>query len=234
MRKLTALILCLAISFPPHLDAAIAYISGTSKDGTTTDAIDTTGANLIVCSVAFFGSFTSFTDSQSNTWTQVREETYFGTATNRMYYTAAPSTSASHTFTLSAGSPRTACASFSGAHASPADLNTGNLLVPSQTIQAGSLDPSEDNCVIVSALYYESGGAVSIDSGFTGITPLNQFVGIAYKIQTTHSAENPTWTATVSQSIIASINASFKAAAGGGGGGAAACPSPFCGILGGK
>lgn len=198
----------------------ITFIAGTAKDAASTDAINTTGADLAVAGLAMFlGTFTSFVDSASNTWNNRRTDDYFGTATLRHYDSIGIITSASHTTTITASSGRTAWATFAGAHASPVDQQNGTVQTSVTTIQPGSITPSENDCCCVTTLYYESGGTVSIDSGFQLVTPGNQFIAIAYKIQTTATAENPTWTTTTNQARCIAIIVSYKAAVGGGGGG---------------
>jgi hypothetical protein len=184
--------------------------------GGTSAAIDCSGADLIV----IFTDTGDPTDSQSNSYTAL--STYaFG---QRLFYKQAPSVSASQTFTVTGGTaPSILVAVFSGSIATPFDQENGHGDFGATSQQPGSITPTVDNELIVSGLYANAGSIATVDSGMT-ITDAEGFVGgvhfsvgLAYKIQTTLAAINPTWTWTTSVSNGANI-ASFKAASGGGGG----------------
>lgn len=92
------LILALCLALPSH--AAIARIGSVKTTlGTTSSSVDTTGASLIVvgCS-SYQAACAGFTDSQSNSYTQLTRRTD-GDNNFTWYYKCGPSTSASHTWT---------------------------------------------------------------------------------------------------------------------------------------
>lgn len=214
---------------------AYALIASTSKGGSsnqtvTTNAIDTTGANLIVLNIGYYsGTVPTIapTDSKGNTWTALTahaqpDSTRIG---NQMFYCVNPTVGSGHTFTqqdlVNAAYPSMQVLAFSGAHASPFDQQTGTVSATTQSsLATGSLTPPENNCLVVAGLGHEvnSGGAVSIDGGFTSTTEAyvggtSEGSGIAYLIQTTATAANPTWNVTNNAGLAVTL-AVFKAAGG--------------------
>lgn len=194
----------------------------------TTSAIDTTGANLLVLSVSDSNSVAigTVSDSKGNTWTP--RTAYSGaTARTKLFYVASPTVGSGHTFTYTVtGSFPTICViAFAGAHATPYDTENGfaQTSSPGGTINPGSITPSEDNCVLVSSLMaLDNNAGSTIDSGFTISNTVN-FAGgahyegaMAYIIQTTATAKNPTWSGIETGALAAATVASFKAAAAGG------------------
>lgn len=197
-------------------------VKGTAINGGTTDAIDTTGANLIVLAINQYSNVSvTASDSKGNTWTALTARKSAGGFGTTLYYCASPSVGTGHTFTVSGTGayPNIGVIAVSGAAASPFDLEEGvSAGTTSTSHQPGSLTPSEDNCLVISS-NSNGGTSLSINSSFTASTVNNtggSYVGggIAYKIQTTAGAENPTWSWTTS-TVRASAIASFKAAAGG-------------------
>ena len=230
MRKL-AVILALVIGFwlPRTIHAAIAVVTSVITGGTqhsvTTTGVDTSGANLIVLLVSSYhaGGAVTVSDSKSNTWTALTQRNSTTDIRARLYYCASPTVGASHTFTASGSGiyPSLGAIAFSGAAASPFDLESGGAAESGTTSQPGSITPGENNCVLVSGVG-NGGTGMSINSGFTASSVDFSFGahnggGIAYKIQTTAGAENPTWSWTTS-SANATAMASFKAEAAAGGG----------------
>lgn len=192
----------------------------------TTSAIDTTGADLIIVSAGWFGNVSPFniTDSKGNSWTALTQQTEGSGVRARLWYVQNPTVGSGHTFTTDmsggVGYPSIDVTAWSGSVSTPFDVENGNTGNAS-TIQPGSITPSVDNCLVVTGLSFDnnSGGAVSIDSGFTIAETVayesthHEGSALAYKIQTTAGAVNPTWNITTSAPIAATI-AAFKAAAG--------------------
>ena len=195
----------------------------------TTAALNTTGANLIVCVVEQYNGATkgTVTDSKGNTWTQLT-----GAGTSIAYvdiwYCASPTVGTSHTFTYSSGSNLFGgifVQAWSGAATSPFDQQ--NALANStsiNTVQAGSITPTVNGELIVAGLCKTDNTTTSsINSGFTvsneapWASGVNEGGSDAYLVQTTAAAINPTWTVggTVSFNLAAAI-ASFKVSTGGG------------------
>lgn len=208
---------------------AIAHVATTILDGAgTTSSIDTTGASLLVVGVSSYGppsGSATISDSKSNTWTLLT--LYAGVDYGiQVYYATNPSVGSGHTVTTGGGLsfPGLVFSAFSGVDtASPFDVENGNSAIAS-TNQAGTVTPSNANSLVISAAAIRQSGMLptSIDGGFTildqggGVSGIA--VGMAYLIQTSIAAADPTWT--FSASNASSItSAVFKAASGGGGGG---------------
>lgn len=197
--------------------------TATGNDVTTT-AIDTTGADLIVLACCTFNSALTPTDSQSNAWTGLTDQTIGGVHT-RLLYKQAPSTSATHTWTItsSAGFPVIGVLAFSGSVSSPFDQENGAVSASASSLSSGNVTPGENNEVIVSAFADAWVGTASVSPGSLTITdqlPLASGVAfalaMAYEIQTTATTRAATWSVSVAARSEAVI-ATFKAAAGGGG-----------------
>lgn len=196
-----------------------AYVS--KGESGTTSAIDITGATLLVAAKSWFSTEPTLSLSTSDALTFIRNENFFGVANQSSYYKAAPTISASLTGNLDTAGGQSLAAFAGTLTASVLDQSASANTTGSDTIQPGSLTPSENNCLLVSVLYFESGTVVSIGSGFTLLSSAVNESGsaIAYKVQTTAGAENPLWTCSASQSRINAHLLVFKAATGGGGGG---------------
>lgn len=215
----------------------VASTSAESPDGNgfTTSAIDTTGATLLVVAVPdeFVGSVT-LTDSKGNSWSTFDDGQE---VTTRIFYAVNPTVGTGHTFTIGPSSSFSACVvgAFSSVKTtSPFDQsNTARNTSPSTTIQPGSITPSEDNELIVSAIHWNSTATVSINESMTIIaqTTFNGSahwpVALAWKQQSTAAAINPTWTLSSSTESYALI-ASFKEQP------AAPAGNPFVTTLGGR
>ncbi len=190
--------------------------------GGTTTAIDTTGANLIVVSLSYYhtgntGDIT-ITDSKGNTWTLLTKYANATTA-NRLYYCKNANVGSGHTFTtpLLSAYYGISIMAFSMANiTTPFDVENGANSLSASSLATGSITPSQANSLIVAGLTFDNnaGGAVSIDSGMTAISTAysggsSMGTGIAYKVQSTAAAINPTWNITNAAAVAASI-AAFK------------------------
>lgn len=201
-------------------------VSAGSSDGSTvtTGAIDTTGATFLIAVVSGFGTAPTLSDSKSNSWTALTERG-LGSAAEKLFYVVSGTVGSGHTFTANNNFPSVAVIAFSGSHASPFDAETG-AGGSSSTLQPGSITPAEDNELLVTGLSWNNANAASINGGFSIATQVaiaggqHLAVAIAYLIQTTAAAANPTWTVT-SGNDLATGMAAFKAAAAGGGSGGA-------------
>lgn len=232
MKKLILILLFLLIIPSLNSFAAIALLSSScassSNGGTVgTTAINTTGATLIVVSLQYFSGaqLNVPTDSVSNTFTQLNINTGSTDPAEVLYYINNPITSASHTFsevsTPSNNFPSICVSAFSGTTiTSPFDVQNGSGGAGLTTLQTGSVTPNQGNELIVTGVGYKV-GTLSINSGFTLMTGQSTNAGngygaaMAYLIQTTASAVNPTWTDNTSENMATGI-ATFKALGGGG------------------
>jgi len=199
------------------------YKSGGSGGGTSS-AVDTTGATGIYIGYALYDNpgTVSVSDSKGNTYTALTQSGGVGSYV-RLYYCQNPTVGASHTFTVTGTAIFVAFGALavSGSlTASSFDVESGGT-ASSTTVQPGSVTPSQDNEILVTAVSFNVINTASINSSFTLDGQLNYSIGVniglglAFKIQTTAGAENPTWTVGSSCALTTRI-ASFKAAVAGG------------------
>lgn len=227
-RLLTSLALVLALGAPAqaanaHL-AACDLTQGGFPNGGTTSSFNSTGATEMVVGLVFNdGTTATLSDSQSNTWVALNDPTA-KTSHARLWHVTAPVTSASHTLTVTGTSVFAAVAvvCFSGSAPSAAvDVQSTNADDNVTSILPGSITPTAAGEVVVTVLGHPTGDTPTINGGFSTplSTPLsggnNYGVALAYLIQTTATAANPTWSWTTTGSPTTAI-ASFKAAVGAG------------------
>ncbi len=191
---------------------------GTS--GGTTASIDTTGMNLIVVAVGgYHGATPTLSDSAGNSYSTAPPADVGYDPMLRVFYKYAPTTSATHTFTLTGTNlyGKISVATFSGAATSPLDQELSNYSASATSLATGSITPTQDNELVLALISnnqpfgstptvsgYTVGPWVTADGNANG-------AGIAYLIQTTATATNPTWAwTTTSKSCVLAI--SFKAA----------------------
>jgi hypothetical protein len=194
-------------------------VSSTKVAGNgNTPAINTTGATLLVAEVTGTnGSAVAPSDSNSNSWTLIGSGLTSGNGSeSRLYYSLAPTVGAGHTFSNSSPFAAMTVAAFSGA-LSPGALDQNTGFSNTSPGQPGSVTPSQDNELVIAVIggFLSSGAA--IDSSFTlqeeqpAVNGVNYSSALAYKIQTTAIAENPTWTFT-GTGVGGMLVATFKAA----------------------
>ena len=202
---------------------AITFVAGvasaTNTSGTTTSGIDTTGANFLLVAAPHFNE-PSITDSKGNTWSRLNVT---GTDPKLAFWIAVNATvGASHTATANAVncfSPVVFLAYSVVNTTSPTDQQNGGTATSSTTVTPGSITPSENNCLVVSASGSNTAAASlsSIDGGFStragiaGAAGSYYGVSVSDLIQTSAAAANPTHTWSASGGLTAII-ASFKAA----------------------
>jgi len=168
----------------------------------TSSAIATTGATLEVIGVSSFSTTPTVSDSLGNTWIALPSQGSAGTI--YPFYCAPCTVGASQTFSFGNGGSNSCmvAAAFSGANASPLDVDNGALFVapPSQGL---SVTPSHVNSLVVSFIASQAGTCFSmdtIDSGMTitdtagGFPSAGQGAAMAYIIETAIVAKNPIWT----------------------------------------
>jgi hypothetical protein len=200
----------------------VAHTVGASTSGTyhnatvSTGAINTTGANLIVVSIAFnqyaipFGG--TFTDSLGNTWTLI-QQTSGTTALSEMYCCYNPTVGANHTFSFESyyanNNVTIGVLAFSGAKSGLDQSNSSAGASP------GSVTPTANNELLVT-FAQTSGGTGQAPSGVSSpFTVVDTFTETAYAYgfahaymtQGTAAAENPTWSGT---GVEGAVIATFK------------------------
>lgn len=220
------------------------YVNGTiagssSSSPVTTSPIDTTGATLLVVAVACGSTGPStITDSKGNQYLCMAPVAYnSGPNFVELYYCNNPIVGTGHTFTatsspLGRAFPSIGALAFSGVAESAADVFSWADAASVSSVQPGSVTPSANGELIITAAHGWLATGLSVDSGFTaftaGSTANNYALGLAYLIQTTAAPIDPTWTLSASETYpIASIIAFKPSASGGGSGGV----SPWEGAL---
>lgn len=192
-------------------------ISHTSTiNGIPSSAIDTTGATLYVCASGSLPSNTCSDSNSSTGWTCLTPVT--ANQTGVICYTLTPIPGSSVTFSATGGLGSTEFAAFSGVTAFDQQNGASNG-ASGYTAQAGSVTPTANGELLVAAGSFDQ--AISpfpptINLSYT-ITDSVQFGSIygssmAYLIQTTAAASNPTWTMGSSGTFpaIAALIATFK------------------------
>lgn len=189
-------------------------------EAATAPAIDSTGANLLLAPMALAAAaYTSTSDSKSNPYTNTTR--YGGTSPYHTYQTYCAeadivAVGGSHTATNALGYQRIGLLAVAGAAALPFDQESGGDAASSTSIQPGSITPSEDGCLLVSTVTCVGGGVITPPAGWTVVGNNTNYAAIAYLIQGTAAAVNPTWSAASSSHMSSSMTV-WKPAAGGGG-----------------
>jgi hypothetical protein len=209
-------------------------IAGDSNEALdiTTSGINTTGADLLVVSIHFYqgsGADPTPSDSKGNTWS-ARTKYDSSNRHVRIYYSQGGSVGSGHTFTLAQTAPSQylviAVTAWSGSAASPYDVESGANTGSGASLATGSVTPTQANELVISAITSSSATAHTINASMTVSDDLPQNSGptthvggaMAYIVQTSASAINPTWSFASGSEAAAAI-ATFKAAAGGASGG---------------
>lgn len=188
--------------------ALVAHVQ--TVQATPSSAINTTGATLLVIAQGgstAVGCCSTPTDSKSNTWTALTQQTATGPGLAcNIYYAVNPTVGSGHTFTSGGGGVGLIqVMAFSGVNTvAPFDTGKENgasvNVATSSITSGGGFTPSVNNAVIIARLTSDSGSATTlIDGGFTitDSSPLvggvNYSGGGAYLVQTSAAAANPSW-----------------------------------------
>lgn len=197
---------------------ASAKITTGTSSGSTTAAANTTGANLIVLAVQYQTNATiTVSDSAGNTWTALSAYGNWAESGSQMYYCLNPVTSSAHTFTVSGSGSysQISALAFSGAGAIDQQAGYATTTIGNTSVQPGSITPSYANELIVSSVNNNGLYSISINDSFTAYTynQVNNVTfggGIAYLIQTSAAAIDPTWSFTASSGQSVAAIASFR------------------------
>lgn len=232
MSRIIALALLLfVLATPAH--AAIALVASTNRcdagDGTnaTSTAVNTTTATLVVVlGVASSSGTMVVSDNKTNTWSTLTPTEVGGGEMAQLFFMTAGTVGAGHTFTITAsnGFSSVCVAAFSGTTGSSLlDLEAAGGTAFGTTVQPGSITPSANNYLHVTGVAFNVAGTMTISASHTiaaqvDVGAFTRGGALAYDIQTTATARNPTWTNT-NTSSMAAVAASLKDVAGGGGGG---------------
>ena len=182
--------------------SSVGYSTYPSDSSTTSPAISTTGAKLIVVGISTYQDWyaTALSDSAGNTsYTQATK--YSSNNAVQYWYLINPSnTSGSTTWTPTFAGPKNyarICVFVFNCSGTPV-FDTENGRTSNATFTTGSITPAVNGAVIIAGGFnYATGSGISIDNSFD----LSLFVdsgsnigagGDAYKIQATAAAINPT------------------------------------------
>ena len=194
--------------------------AGTSSSAIT-NVIDSTGATLIIMSISrdTNSNPSSISDSLSNQFKLIGTAK-IGAVTTEMYYCIYPTTGIGHQFYNQGTNNFSAISILCFAGGIPSNYFFDKFVANGDTntvVNPGSFVPTQANELIVSCLGFTGTGStpLSISDSFTKINQLDFSSGVyygigdAYKIQTTATVTNPTWTK-VNSNPLASIQAAFK------------------------
>ncbi len=213
---------CSGICLVSHVQSVV----GNTSSVTTSPGIDTTGANLIVVNVTGFnlgGGSQTLTDNKSNTTYVALSQAGSGTCHNNLWYILSPTVGSGHTFTYNSGGSSIfgtiQVAAFSGAVPSFDRETTNSNSSPATTIQPGSITPGNNNEVVMTGVCFsdDAGSSTYTINGSYTITDFigfatgnNEGGGLAYLVQTSAAATNPTWTDSSSATTQTASIAAFR------------------------
>lgn len=223
MKKLLLAVIAVVCVFLSPANAAITHIAADSNGGPSANtfslsSVDSTGANLAVLQIAYLaaGPTPTIADTHTgcaspcNTWTVVTGSVQTdGVVTGAMYHADNFSGGTSEVITVTGtGIFSSGVAEFFSSLATSSLDVTASTHGNASTLQAGSVNPSNANSLIVAGTAHTNSSPTTIDSGFStplDVAPSGSGYGsaLAYIIETTIVAKNPTWTYNSSNSATA-------------------------------
>lgn len=238
MRIIAAVLLASLVFVAPasanYTVVSTCHVGAASSGGNavTSAAVNCTGVDLLVLTISYYnggGGTSNPSDNSSNTWSTAKVQTQsYCPGAAEIFYVQAPTVTSSQTFTASATGaltyPSIQVQGFAGSGSTPLDqVNSAASPAGSVTTkQPGSITPGSNGELVVSDVLWcvsgsGSGSSVSINSGFA-ITDQDSFSSLnaeggalAYLVQGTAAAVNPTWTLSAASGIATAI-ASFTPA----------------------
>jgi hypothetical protein len=219
-RLVAALFVALALRAQPAQSALLTHTTWSSTS--TSSAINTTGATVLAIAQSTILGPAAVQDSASNTWTNGNTITS-GARNVRINWVVLPTTNASHTFSSPSANANDvfAVAAFDSTPSSSFDTQGTGGFSAGTTVQPGSVTPGNANNLFLTALGGDAYDTISIDSGFSiadhlgKVAFVHEGVALGYLIQSSATAQNPTWTVGSNDSVILAISAVFKANSGG-------------------
>lgn len=175
----------------------------------TTNAINTTGAGLLIVVTSSHNSDGIVTDSKNNTWNNLTVYTH---SNHRLiiWYSIPTSVGGGHTFTYAGGETPSMCvAAFSCGEDNIAVFNKEiGSIYHTFLAQPGPITPDFNNSLIITALNFDVFGVVSVDSGFIITDQIdviydeNLGTALAYSIQEQAATVDPGWTTLADNGIV--------------------------------
>jgi hypothetical protein len=206
---------------------AVSVAAGSTNGGSavTTASVNTTSCVsncLIVVGVAYYGinAAPTISDSAGNTYACLTERNITSGAT-RLCYKQNATVSATHTFSATGTGSYASIAvqAWSGGRTlNTVDVQNGSNTAGATSLATGTITPSEANTLVVTVVnnWTDTGTSRTIGDSYTitnqvGYSLSQHFpIALAWKVQTTAVATNPTWSWSGSQPANAAI-ASFRA-----------------------
>jgi hypothetical protein len=194
--------------------------TGNSASRIVTQNIDTTTADFIVVALMYYNTqpaTNSLIDSKSNTWQPLSVYGASSRSYVRLYYSYNPTVGTNHNFSTGTENDiKSICvAAFKGLSITSnvyyTDTDKGNTSDSSLTINPGSITPSDNKVLLISA--WVGGDTLdnnpTIDSNFIRIinTSTNIDSAIAYFITSNKNPVSPIWTSTNDTKLTSSIAA---------------------------
>lgn len=231
MKRLLKIFLLLYL-LPLFANGQIAFVASSSTKTTSTNvtaALNSTGANLLIATVATYtvAATGTLTDNASNTWhlaSRNNGTTGNGQRMEVFYAWGTISTSATHTCSYTTGGfPSVNFYAFSGALSATDPLDVITTATGTITsMAAGSVTPSQTNemCFVGANLNQGTTPDASVNSGYTGTISVPYNAGVnfcqvtSYIIQTSIITENPTITFPTATTLASSVHGCFKSLAG--------------------
>ncbi len=207
-------------------------IASNATNTATTTGVTTTGATALLTAVSTFANAillgSDMADSNTNVWYQVGLPQPSGNARLTFFLAASPTVGSAHTVTVTTPNlaPSVAFVALSGCGPTSFWGTQASTAVSSgaTSLAAGSLTPGVNNAIVIAALACSAAiSSLSIGGGFTMLDSVpsgpGEILAIAYLIQTTATAANPTWSWTGSSACAAALTYLVPPGSGGGGGG---------------
>jgi hypothetical protein len=192
---------------------------GNSSTGTTSDAVDTTGANLLIATATWYGTTpSSITDSKGNTWTKLTTSVSTTDQNSAIWYCVPTSVGSGHTITITNVYTSIGFMAFSGASATPFDSEDTSSSASSVTSLAlGPLTIPAGGLIIATLGNFTHTGTVSISDSLTAnYQPYSAGTamthGSAYKLSAGGETITPTWSWSGGQGSVVGAAAVFKKA----------------------
>jgi hypothetical protein len=202
-------------------------IGSGSATRSNTASLNTTGANLIVVGITWYGTYGApftpppITDSYGNTWTPLTAQLAgSGQAASQLYYAISPTVGSGHVFTVGTPMPPSTyptiyVEAFSSSGTPTFDQQTGASAVTASQVNTGALTPGGNNALIVVLGNFDGGTVTNFNSGITitdsvSYVPSVNFGGaMGYTTQSTPSSINPLMTNNGTWIDISAVMATF-------------------------
>lgn len=177
--------------------------AATSASASATGFMNTTGANFIIVAVSSEVTGITVTDNRSNIYTPIRTDAVTTLDYLKLYYCYAPTVGTLFKISVAAtnGYPAVTAIAASGVVTSPIDQQNGAGSASVNNISPGSITPSSNGYLVVSASMTDYGSTFPtpvVSGGFTRAKSIplsgsSTGCSIGFLIQSTATSTNPNW-----------------------------------------